>query len=261
MPLLLLLILPTAFAGRFAGIRFGFLAGLAAVVATLAAETGVIIVLGGGLQKRREAKTPARRETVSSHGSVSGRHTARERDDESDAAAIRAGSIGLFDTDSVDSLDAETRRKLVQGFYDSLKDAFGKQVGIDVPQGAAEERHAPEASDGQLMAFRSPDGHRAGFASGAECFWFPADALKSIELWSLAPAKGPGGFSVSLYFIDKDALEGPFAERWALIAPCLKSFDLDIGYGDDTAAAVAIAIERIAAMLGAKSEIHEGADV
>ncbi|MGG1949173.1 hypothetical protein AB1286_30915 [Trinickia sp. NRRL B-1857] len=263
MPLLFLLILPAAFAGRFAGVRFGFWAGLAAVVVTLAGEMAAIVVIGNAFGKRREGQSALneRRPEPGGRARPVNVVTVPVRDREAEAVALKSGSITLIPADSVRGLDRPTRNKLIRKLYASLKDAFERQVQIEVQQSVTPGEGASEESELQFIAVRSPDGSRAGFTLGSEGFSFAGHALKAIELWSLAPAKGGGGFSASLYFIDKDALQGSFNEKWSLIGPRLVSFDFDVDYSEEAAAAIAIAVEHIAAMTGAKFEIHEGVDV
>ena len=242
------------------GVRFGFLAGLAAVVATLVTEAVAIAVIGDSIGKRRRAELVSEGPS-SSRGSLSVRDGAFQRDGEAERAAVEAGSIALFSMDSFSYLDREAGYKVVRAFYESLKSAFAGQVELDVQPSAASVRAGPDGMNFALIAFHSPDKHRAGFALDSECFSFSADALKAIDLWSLAPAKGGGGFSASLYFIDRETLEGSFDEKWALVGPRLVSFDFDVDYSQEAAVAIAIAIERIGAITGAKVVVHEGVDV
>jgi hypothetical protein len=261
LPLLFLLILPAAFAGRFAGVRFGFWAGLTAVVVTLAVEMGLIVVIGSLFGKRQEGESATKERRSENGRGIRPSNAVPVRDREAEAAALKAGSIALIPAASVPHLDSPARHKLIRNLYASLKEAFGRQVPVDAQRWGAPGEHAVEEHELQLMGFRSPDASRAGFTLGSEGFSFAADALKSIELWSLAPAKGGGGFSASLYFIDTDTLQGSFNEKWALIGPRLASIDFDVDYSEEVAAAIAIAVEHIAAITGAKVQIHEGVDV
>jgi len=253
--------LPAAFAGRFAGVRFGFWAGLAAVVVTLAVEMGLIVAIGSLIGKRQEGESAAKERRSENGRDLRPASAVPVRDHEAEAAALKAGSIALIPAVSVRGLDSPARHKLIRNLYASLKEAFERQVGIDAQQWVAPGEDALDESGLQLLAFRSPDASRAGFTLGSEGFSFAADALKSIELWSLAPAKGGGGFSASLYFIDRDALQGSFNEKWALIGPRLESIDFNIDYSEEVASGIAIAVEHIAAITGAKVEIHEGVNV
>lgn len=261
MPLLFLLILPAAFAGRFAGVRLGFWAGLAAVVATLAVEMGLIVAIGSLIGKRQERESAEKERRSEMGRGIRPANAVPVRDREAEATALKSGSIALIPADSVRGLDRLARHKLIRKLYASLKEAFERQVRVDLQPSVMPREGAREENGLQLIAFRSPDASRAGFTLGAEGFSFAADALKSIELWSLAPAKGGGGFSASLYFIDKDALQGSFDEKWARIGPSLESIDFDVDYSEEVASAIAIAVEHIAAITGAKVEIHEGVDV
>ncbi|WP_176045133.1 hypothetical protein [Burkholderia sp. BCC1644] len=262
-PLLVLYVLPAAYAASKVGPHYGFLAGCATMAAVLAAQT-TLLTWGTAWVKRR-------RGGAGQAGTAAPAVPADSPDDEPDDDAgdapdvpLRYGEHARFKQLVLIADNAQP--DVARYFYDNAKRTIEAFVDVETGRddsGAlmvsmaelAAEGGVPAAPPDQtLTVFVSNDGAWSGFRVGGDSFRFRHGAITKLRLTQVIPIRWKGGYTVSLWFDvpkRKSAADYVSYSTW---------FDLAVEYSGRRSRALTHACREIASVLDVAFDVDETSD-
>lgn len=244
------------------GPKYGFLAGCAALIATMVAvlipQTALLFWLGRILERRNKA-------ALAQPGAPSAEKTPNIKVPDQIGARARFRQLMILD-------DKTERQDTTRLTYSLLAELIAKHVtveegheGSDAAMVSTEELVAgldipTPCPDDVLVVFRSHDKAWTGFRCGSNSFRFRRGAVARIEFTVLRPAKGGGGYEITFRF---DA-PGRGLTRDIGVRPDVQNthghvdiLGLPFDYSERNSHTLMSALTEIAHMLDAKFEFRE----
>lgn len=242
--------------------KYGFLAGCAALIATMVAvlipQTALLFWLGGILERRNKA-------TLAQPGSPSAAKNPNIKLPDQVGARARFRQLMIHD-------DKTERQDATRLTYRRLAELIAKHVtveegheGSDAAMVSTEELVAgldtpTPCSDDVLVVFRSHDNAWSGFRCGSNSFRFRRGAVTRIEFTVLRPAKAGGGYDITFRFNASSRDLMPDIG----VRPDIQNthghvdiLGLPFDYSERNSHTLMSALTEIAHMLDAKFEMHE----
>ncbi|WP_431019810.1 hypothetical protein ACQ4K0_17455 [Burkholderia cepacia] len=265
-PLLVLYVLPAAYAASKVGPHYGFLAGCATMAAVLAAQTA-LLTWGSAWVKRRRGGTGQPETTAQAVPADSPddepADDAEDADDTPDVP-LRYGEHARFK--QVLPMAGNTRPDVARHFYDNAKQTIESYVDVETGHGdsgasmvsmaeLAVEHGVPAAPPDQtLTVFVSNDGAWSGFRVGDDSFRFRHGAITRLRLTRVIPIRWKGGYTVTLWF------DVPNRKSGADYVSYSTWFDLEVEYSGRRTRALTHACREIASVLGVAFDVDETSD-
>lgn len=244
------------------GPKYGFLAGCAALIATMVAvlipQTALLFWLGGILERRNKA-------TLAQPGSPSAAQNPNIKLPDQVGARARFRQLMIHD-------DKTAHQDTTRLTYGLLAELIAKHVtveegheGSDAAMVSTEELDAgldtpTLCPNDVLVVFRSHDNAWSGFRCGSNSFRFRRGAVTRIEFTVLHPAKGGGGYEITFRF---DAPDRDLT-RDIGVRPDVQNTHGHVGvlglpfdYSEQNSHTLLSALTEIAHMLDAKFEMRE----
>ncbi|WP_155644170.1 hypothetical protein [Burkholderia cepacia] len=265
-PLLVLYVLPAAYAASKIGPHYGFLAGCATMAAVLAAQT-VLLTWGSAWVKRRRGGTGQPETTAQAVPADSpDDEPADDAEDAGDAPDVpfRYGEHARFK--QVVPMAGNTRPDVARYFYDNAKRTIESYVDVETGHGdtgasmvsmaelAVEDRVPAAPPDQTLTVFVSNDGAWSGFRVGDDSFRFRHGAITRLRLTPVIPIRWKGGYTVTLWF------DVPNRKSGADYVSYSTWFDLEVEYSGRRTRALTHACREIASVLGVAFDVDETSD-
>lgn len=253
----ILYLLPPAYMASRVAPRFGMLAGIAALVATLAAQSMLLF----WLVPRRESE-PAPAGPVGQPPARPPRQRLRMRTGE----RARFKSLTVFEANE-GQVPGQAERRL----FDVLRQLIARYVdieqGVDGSEAAMVQAHelgsaqdAAQASHSHaLVVFRSRDCAWCGFRLGNESFRFRAGSVTRLELGVIEPVRFTTGSCLAWFWFKDGPKNRPPGSNDVYM--CRGDVDLAPADSDEHAAAWEYVFGEIAGVFGVKFEVGHSTDV
>lgn len=261
-PLLVLYVLPAAYAASKVGPHYGFLAGCATMAGVLAAQT-MLLTWGAAAVKRRRGAGGQPGATVPAEP-ADGRE-AEPEDEAGDAPGVqlRYGEHARFK--QLVLIAGAAHSGVARRFYDKAKQAIEAFVEVEAGRdgsGAAMVRAAELApadglsppADETLTVFVSDDGAWSGFRVGDDSFRFRHGAITGLRLTMVMPVRWNGDYMVTFRFdVPKRGAVGAYVTHstW---------FDLGVAHAERRSRALVRACREIASVLDVAFDVDETSD-
>ncbi|VWB31904.1 hypothetical protein BAR24066_01366 [Burkholderia arboris] len=266
-PLLVLYLLPAAYAASKIGPHYGFLAGCATMAAVLAAQTALLTWSVGWLERRRGGGVQPEPAAPAAPGDDAGAEpddeSADELGDEPDVP-LQYGEHARFK--QLVLVDDEARCGITRRFYDGLKGKIEAFVEVESGRGgsdaamvsaaelAASGHMLATSTDDTLTVFASNDGAWSGFRAGDDWFRFRHGAITKFQLDLVMPVRWAGGYMVSLTFdVPKRGKADDYVSHWT-------SLNLDLEHARRRSRTLTRACREIASLLDAAFDVSESSD-
>ncbi|MDR0243495.1 MAG: hypothetical protein LBJ65_18020 [Burkholderia sp.] len=261
-PLLVLYVLPAAYAASKVGPHYGFLAGCATMAAVLAAQTVLLTRVMGWVERRRGGGSqPAPAAPIDGTQAEPDDDEPDDEPDNEPGVSLQHGEHARFK--QLVLVADDTRPAVARRFYDRMKEkieAFVEvETGPDAAMVSAAELAAPDGSsapptDDTLTVFVSNDGAWSGFRVGDDCFRFRHGAITKFRLDRVMPVRWAGGYMVLLTF---DVPERGKANDYVWNSTM---FDLGLEHARRRSRTLTRACREIAAVLDAAFDVSESSD-
>ena len=268
-PLLVLYVLPAAYAASKVGPHYGFLAGCATMAAVLAAQTALLTWGTAWVKRRRggigQPETAAQAVPADSPDDepADGAEDAGDADDAPDVP-LRYGEHARFK--QVVPMAGNARPDVARYFYDNAKRTIESYVDVETGHGdsgasmvsmaelAVEDGGPAAPPDQTLTVFVSNDGAWSGFRVGDDSFRFRHGAITRLRLTRVIPIRWKGGYTVTLWF------DVPNRKSGADYVSYSTWFDLAVEYSGRRTRALTHACREIASVLGVAFDVDETSD-
>ncbi|WP_423368834.1 hypothetical protein [Burkholderia sp. LMG 32019] len=259
-PLLVLYVLPAAYAASKVGPHYGFLAGCATMAAVLATQT-VLLTWGAALVKRRRG-ADGQPEAAALADSLEDEPV--DEPDDPPEVPLRYGEHARF-KQLVLIADA-ARPDVTRRFYDKAKRTIEAHVDVEAGRdgsGAAMVSTADLASadglsaaplDETLTVFVSNDGAWAGFRVGDDSFRFRHDAITRLRFTHVMPVRWNGDYMVTFWF------DVPNRQRRTDYNAYSTGFDLGVSRAAHRSRSLTHACREIASVLDVAFDVDEIGD-
>ncbi|WGY72320.1 hypothetical protein KEC55_21235 [Burkholderia cepacia] len=265
-PLLVLYVLPAAYAASKVGPHYGFLAGCATMAAVLAAQT-TLLTWGTAWVKRRRGGVGQAGTAAPATPAVPADSPDGEPDDDAGDAPdvpLRYGEHARFK--QLVLIAGDARPDVARRFYDNAKRTIEAFVDVETGRddsGAAmvslAELAAADGSpaappDQTLTVFVSNDGAWSGFRVGDDSFRFRHGAITGLTLTMVMPVRWNGDYMVTFRFdVPKRGAVGVYVTQSAW-------FDLGVEHSGRRSRALTHACREIASVLDAAFDVDETSD-
>ncbi len=261
--LLVLYVLPAAFAASKVGPHYGFLAGCATLAAVLAMQTALLTWGTALLKRRRGSVGPPETSATPVPADSLDDEPADEPGDAPDVP-LRYGEHARF-KQLVLIADA-ARPEVTRRFYDKTKRAIEAYVEVEAGRdgsGAAMVSTADLAPadglpaappDETLTVFVSNDGAWSGFRVGDDSFRFRHGAITRLRFTHVMPVRWNGDYMVTFWF------DVPKRERTTDYNAYLTGFDIGVDRAGHRSRTLTHACREIASVLDVAFDVDEVGD-
>jgi hypothetical protein len=261
--LLVLYVLPAAYAASKVGPHYGFLAGCATMAAVLATQTA-LLAWGTAWMKRRRGVVEQPDTTAPPVAADSLEDELADEPDDAPDVPLRYGEHARFKQLAL--IADAARPDVTRRFYDNAKRTIEAYVEVETGRddsGAAMVSTAELAPadglpaappDERLTVFVSDDGAWSGFCVDDDSFRFRHGAITRLRLTQVMPVRWNGDYMVTFWF------DVPKRERAAGYEPYSSWFDLRVDHSGRRSRALTHACREIASVLGVPFDVDETGD-
>ncbi|VWC19511.1 hypothetical protein BLA23254_05719 [Burkholderia lata] len=261
--LLVLYVLPAAYAASKVGPHYGFLAGCAALAAVLATQTALLTWGTAWVKRRRGAIEPPEATASPVATDSLEDEPADEPGDEPDVL-LRYGEQARF-KQLVLIADA-ARPEVTRRFYDKAKRAIEAYVDVETGRDGSAAAMVSTADlapaeglsavppDETLTVFVSNDGAWSGFRVGDDSFRFRHGAITRLRFTHVMPVRWNGDYMVTFWF------DVPKRERATDYNAYSTWFDIGVDRAGRRSRMLPLAFREIASVLDVAFDVDEVGD-